>query len=232
MHDQLARPGWQARQVYVLAAICLLLGAMLGYLLRGSASPAPALHTRAGESRSGGTPGAPAHMGQMPTLEQMKHMADKQAEPLLTKLRTTPKDASLLIQIGNTYRSAHQFKEASDYYGKSLQIDPKNVAIRTEMASCLYYTGDVDGALQQLHQAVQTDPTDANSLFNLGLIEWKEKKDAAGAMAAWKQLLKSNPNLAAEKKSQVEKLMAEVKQQAGSIKDQGTAQGVGTNVTE
>jgi hypothetical protein len=54
-----------------------------------------------------------------------------------------------------------------------LEVKPKNIAIRTELASCLYYAGDVDGALRQLSQATTDDPKDANSLFNLGMIRWK-----------------------------------------------------------
>lgn len=151
----------------------------------------------------------------MPTLEQMKHMADKKAEPLLAKLKTDPNNAALLIQIAQVYRSTHQFKEAAQYYSKSLDIEPRNIAIRTEMASCLYYAGDIDGALSALRQAVQDDPKDANSLFNLGVIEWREKKDAQGALAAWRQLLKANPNLDNGKKTEVTKLIADVSQQAG-----------------
>ena len=218
MQAQSAGPGWQAKQVYLLSAICLLLGATLGYLLRGSASPQPVAAVSAPEPDAS-APGMPGHSGQMPTLEQMKHMADKKAEPLLARMRTSPNDAGVLIQIGDVYRSAHQFKDASDYYGKALQIDPRNVEIRTELASCLYYSGDIEGALGQLHQALQTDPKDSNSLFNLGMIEWREKKDAAGAIAAWNQLLKSNPSLAAEKKTQVQKLIAEAKEQSRSVKN-------------
>lgn len=218
MQAQSASPGWQAKQVYVLSAICLLLGAMLGYLLRGSASPRPTAAVPSTQTDAAPA-GMPGHSGQMPTLDQMKHMADKQAEPLLARMRSNPNDAGLLIEIGNVYRSAHQFKDASDYYGKALQLDPRNVAIRTELASCLYYIGDTDGALAQLHQAVETDPKDSNSLFNLGMIQWREKKDAAGALAAWNQLLKSNPRLAAEKRTQVEKLIAQVKEQSKTIKN-------------
>jgi Flp pilus assembly protein TadD len=54
-------------------------------------------------------------------------------------------------------------------------VKPKNIAIRTELASCLYYEGDVDGALRQLSQATTDDPKDTSSLFNLGMIRWKEK---------------------------------------------------------
>jgi len=81
------------------------------------------------------------------------------------------------------------------------------------MASCLYYSGDVDGALSQLQQSLMYDPTNANSLFNLGVIRWHGKQDAKGAVAAWQQLLKSNPNLEANKKNQVEKLIADASQQ-------------------
>ena len=198
-----ARPAWETKQVCLLSAICLLLGGMLGFLLRGSASPQA--RTAPISRPDAAAPAMPGHSGQMPTLEPMKHMADKQA--------------GLLIQIGNIYRSAHQFKDASDYYRKALQLDPRNVAIRTQLASCLYYTGDTDGALAELDQAVQTDPKDSNSLFNLGMIKWREKKDAAGALAAWNQLLKVNPGLAADKKTQVLKLIAAVKEQSKAVKN-------------
>ena len=83
----------------------------------------------------------------MPSLEDMKKMADKKAEPLLAKLKTDPKNVELLNKIALTYKAAHQFQDAITYFQKALDVDPKNVAIRTDMASCMYYTGDVDGAL-------------------------------------------------------------------------------------
>jgi len=136
-------------------------------------------------------------------------MADKQAGPLLTKLQADPKNASLLIQTARIYQSTHQFKEAADYYARALNIEPTNVDVRGAMASCLYYTGDVDGALQQFERSLKDDPNNANSLFNLGLIRWQAKNDASGAVTVWKQLLKSNPKLDDQKKAQVTKLIAD-----------------------
>ncbi len=197
--------GWESRQVYALAAVCLVVGLALGYLFRGSQSPAarvPAVD--ANQGAPAGTMG-----GQMPTLEQMKHMADVKAQPLLEKLKTDPANPDLLAEIGTAYQAAHQFKEAAGYYEKSLAINPKNVVIRTEIASCLYYDGNVDGALAQLEQALKDDPKNANVLFNLGVMRLDAKKDKQGAVAAWQQLLKSNPTLDAQKKNAVEKMIAE-----------------------
>jgi len=188
-----------------MAAICLAIGLVLGYLFRGSASrpdprsqailmPAPA--------------GASAAQPQMPSLEDLKRMA----EPLLAKLKTDPNNSDLLNKIGTLYKATHQFKEAAGYYQKAVDVDPKNVAARTELASCLFYQGDADGAIHQCQQSLRYDPNDANSLFNLGMIRLQAKNDPGGAVTAWQQLLKLNPMLAADKKAAVQKLIAQARQ--------------------
>jgi cytochrome c-type biogenesis protein CcmH/NrfG len=140
----------------------------------------------------------------------MKQAADKQAAPLLDKLKGEPNSSALLAQVGAIYHGSHQFKEASAYYGKAVQIDPTNVALRNKLASSLYRSGDVDGAIGQLNQALSYAPKDANSLFNLGMIRLQGKGDGKGAVAAWQQLLKSNPQLSEDRKADVQKLMANV----------------------
>ncbi len=211
-----ASSAWNAKQVYAMAVICLVVGLAIGYLFRGSKSPAMPAQTAASQANGQASGPAIDIGGHMPSLEEMKQMADKKAAPLLEKLKADPNNSGLLIQVGKIYSSTHQFKEAAGYYDKALQVDPKNVAIRTEMASCLYYTGDVDGAISQLQQSLHYDPKDANSLFNLGMIKWQGKQDSKGALAAWQQLLKSNPQMSADRKATIQKLMADVQMQGKS----------------
>jgi cytochrome c-type biogenesis protein CcmH/NrfG len=227
------RSSWSSTQVYTMAALCLLIGVAIGYLFRGSQSPTTSAQSAAAmqsapaevaappqspmQAAANVPPSTPAAssasapaMRQMPSLDDMKKMADTKADPLLAKLKSDPKNSKLLIQVGNIYESTHQFKDAAGYYNKALQVTPKNVALRTQMASCLYYSGDVDGAITQLEQSLQYDPKDANSLFNLGMIKLQGKKDSQGALAAWRELLKSNPELDANHKATVERLIADI----------------------
>lgn len=148
--------------------------------------------------------------GRMPTMAEMEQMADKQAAPLLEKLKSDPNNSALLIQVGAIYHTTHQFKQAAAYYDKAVQVDPKSVAIRTKLASSLYRDGDVDGAIAQLNRGLSYDPKDANALFDLGVMKLQGKRDGKGALAAWKQLLKSNPELSTDRRATVEKLMADV----------------------
>jgi cytochrome c-type biogenesis protein CcmH/NrfG len=177
-------------------------------MVRGSiAAPAAGAKVQAAQ---------PAALRAMPSLDQMKHMADKQAEPLLSQLKEKPSDPKLLIETGNTYLKAHQFTDAAIYFQKALQSDPRNFAVRADLASCLFYDGDADAALAQLQQNLSYDPKHAGTLLNMGIIEWKGKNEAAKAIATWQKLLKLNPNF--ERKEQVEHLIGAAKQEMAAAK--------------
>jgi cytochrome c-type biogenesis protein CcmH/NrfG len=200
---------WSPRVVHGLATVCLFLGVFVGYLVRGSSQPTSFQVPESAQTQP--IPGVPQGHP-TPTLDQMKQLANKRAEPLLAQLKKDAGDKKTLVQIAYAYKSAHQFQEAVNYFSKALEVDPKDVAIRTEMASCLYYSSDVDGALSQLQQSLKSDPHDANSLFNLGMIKWKGKNHPAGAIATWQELLKTNPKL--DRRPVVEQMIAEARHQA------------------
>jgi hypothetical protein len=236
----IASPTLQATHVYAMALICLVAGLAIGYLLKGTrpavspaqpaaiaGMPAAGANGMSGGQISGNqlhpasNGGAPSpHAGgmaggQVPTMEQMKQIANRQTGPLLEKLKSDPNNLALLVQLGGIYQVTHQFNEAAIYYGKAVKADPKNVVLRNDLASSLYRSGDADGAIAQLNQALKYNSKDANSLFNLGVIKLQGKQDGKGALAAWQQLLNSNPQLSAERKNTVLKLMADVQTTLG-----------------
>ncbi len=211
---------WQAKAVYLMAMICLVVGVAIGYLARGSQSPVPTPGPAAPASVAQ-TQNPHATMGnQMPSLEQMKQMADKAAAPALEKIKTNPSDFTALNEAGKVYRSTHQFKLAASYYEKALQIEPKNAAVRTDLASCLYYTGDVEGALTQLDKALSYDPKFFGALLNTGIIKMQAKNDVNGAISSWEKILKTNAT--PEQKQAVKGLIARAKQKSQKPVDEAS----------
>ncbi len=185
---------WRPVQVIVMAVLCLAVGMVVGYLLRGSA-PAGSAPTPVAQNAS--APGAlPGSAGGQPTpsLDDLRRMADKKAEPLLEQLKSDPNNAETLNHLGMIYKTAHQFKQAEDYFQKSLQANPKNADVRTDLATCLYFDGDADGAIAELQKALTYDPKHAGALMNLGILRYRAKNDVNGAIAAWEKLLKVNPD--------------------------------------
>jgi cytochrome c-type biogenesis protein CcmH/NrfG len=204
---------WRSQQVYLMAMACLILGVAVGYFLRGSQAPTQAATVAPVVQQTHGMPGATED--QPPTLEKMKQMADKAAAPVLEKIKNNPRDFEALNDAGKVYRATHQFKEAAAYYERALQIDPKNAATRTDMASCLYYTGDVDSALAQLDKVLSYDPKFFGALLNVGIIKLQAKNDAAGAIASWEKILKTDAD--PRQKSFVKKLIADTKRKTEKV---------------
>lgn len=213
-------------RVYAMAAICLGVGLAVGYLMRTAlAVPAPAVPVANATVKSPHS-GAMTPSGHMPSLAEMHQIAGQQAAPLLEKLKKDPNNSALLMQIGSVYHSAHQFKDAANYYGKAVQGDPKNVEGHTKLAISLYRSGDADGAIAELNRALSLDVKNPNALFNLGMIRLEAKQDPKGALASWQKLLKLNPQLDPERKAQVQKLMSEV---IAASNGRSAGKGVGAN---
>jgi len=214
---------WTTTQTYVMATVCLLIGALVGYLLRGSAKPATPLPASSVEMKQPAN-APPPGMGQgTPTLADLKHMADKKAEPLLAQLQSDPRNVDLLNKTALTYKAAHQFKDSIGYFQKALEVDPKNVPIRTDLASCMYYMGDVDGALAELNKSLTYDPKHPGTLMNIGIIKWQGKNDINGAIAAWQTLLKQNPNF--PQKDVIQHMITEAKQQQNTAQSANQPKG-------
>ena len=201
--------GWTATQAYILSVICLVVGVAVGYLARGSAyqpGPAPA------QAASAAAPqGAMANSTTaQPTPEQLRQMADAQAQPLLAQLKTDPNNATLLYQIGNLYYDAQQYPDAVKYYENSLRINPAGSDVRTDLATAYHLMGQPDRAIEQYEEVLKTDPKHANALFNEGMVKWQDKMDVNGAVAAWKRLLETNPDF--PQRERVQQLIAGAEQ--------------------
>jgi cytochrome c-type biogenesis protein CcmH/NrfG len=199
---------WTSVQAYALAAVCLMVGVMGGWFVRGSQAPGTAVQNVAAASASQGNAAS-----SQPSPEEMRRMADKQAEPLLAKLQSDPRNPELLASIGNIYYDTQQFPMAIDYYERSLKISPKNASVRTDMATAYWYVGSADTAIAEFNKALADEPNKANALFNLGVVQWQGKMDVQAALATWQKLLQTNPNY--ENKDKLLELMAQVKKHAG-----------------
>ena len=197
------REHWTDTQAYVLAVFCLVLGVALGYLFRGSASPAVA-STTASSAADGTQPQV--------TPEQQKAMLDQTVAPLLATLKTNPDDFDTIVKVANLYFDGRQYPEAIKYYQLAAKSQPKNADLLTDLGTSLWYTGDADGAIAEFQQALKYRPDHPGTLFNLGVVRWQGKGDPKGAVQAWEELLQRNPNY--PEKQQVQDYIEKAKQHA------------------
>lgn len=193
---------WTTSQTYTMAAICLALGVVVGYLVHapavgGSNPPTTTLAP------------SPAATSTAPSALDLKRMADKQVAPLLEELQKHPNNPDLLARIGTAYLAAQQFETAQQYLSQAAMVsaDPET---RNELAYVQYSMGNVDQAIETLNRALKQDPKNPKLLYNLGMFQWHGKSDPKAAIAAWQSFLKANPN--DPKRPQVEHMIAQARQ--------------------
>ena len=204
---------WTSMQVYVLAAFCLLLGVASGYLFRGSESAG------VGEA-AGTTQTASGQLRQAQPRQSEEEQPDpglqaalaRAVAPLLEAINRDPKDFDSLVKIGNLYYDGKQFPSAIQYYERALAIHPENPDVRTDMGTAYWYTGDAEKALAAMGTSLKYRPGHPQTLFNLGWVRWQGKQDPKGAIKAWQELLKANPDY--PQKQQVEQYIAKAKEHA------------------
>jgi len=193
-------PGWTGTQAYILAAFCLLLGVGLGYLFRGSASPASAQASTAQSS----------NFTQPSPDAQMQAGLAQAAAPLLAALNKDPNDYDSLVKLGNIYYDGKQYPSAITYYERALAIHPESPDVRTDMGTAYWYAGDADRAITAMQTSLKYRPGHPQTLFNLGWVRWQGKSDPKGAVEAWQELLKANPDY--PQKDQIEQYIAKAKE--------------------
>jgi cytochrome c-type biogenesis protein CcmH/NrfG len=105
-----------------------------------------------------------------------------------------PGNGAVWIKLGNMLMDTSRFKEAADAYQKALEIDPKNVDVRVDMAVCYRNSGNTDISVKELRKAIEINPSHVNAHKNLAIILAYNLNDSAGAVKEFEKTLQLAPN--------------------------------------
>jgi tetratricopeptide (TPR) repeat protein len=131
-----------------------------------------------------------------------------QIKTLKEIVKKDPKNLPAWVELGNLYFDTDQHKEAIEAYSQYLAVKPNNPDVRTDMGIMYRKLGQFDRAIEEFRKAAQSDPKHINSRYNIGLVLLHDKQDIKGAIRAWEEYLKVDPNSekAQRIRAQIEKM--------------------------
>ncbi|EEG78775.1 tetratricopeptide repeat protein [Dethiobacter alkaliphilus] len=123
-------------------------------------------------------------------------------------LESSPDNAALWTQLGNSYyqlalvysemddaeKTAENFANAIEPYGKALEIEPDDVNVRVDRAVSAFYSDSYDLAEEQFEKAIETDPTHVQARYNYGIFQYFGRNNATAAIEQWNEVLELNPS--------------------------------------
>jgi cytochrome c-type biogenesis protein CcmH/NrfG len=149
-------------------------------------------------------PGAPMSVPKGPDPVEVA----SKIQTLKEIVKKDPKNLAAWVELGNLYFETDQPKEAIEAYSQYLAIKPDNPDVRTDMGIMYRKLGQFDRAIEEFRKAAQSDPKHINSRYNIGLVLLHDKQDIKGAVKAWEDYLKVDPNSerAQRIRAQIEKM--------------------------
>lgn len=191
------------------AIAILVLGVILGYLFSRTTSPAKSASVDQAVQSNGTTGNA-----------QSQASFEAGMRTLLDRLQSHPNDPALLADVGNRYFDHQEWSKAVQYYRRLLRVQPSNVNVRTDMGTAIWYGGDPWNAIHEYKTALAYEPNHPQTLFNLGVVQWKGAHDDRAALKSWQRLLRLHPDYSDRQK--VKRYMQQVQ---GEVNQQGIPSG-------
>ncbi len=181
--------------VILMVVIAFIVGFITGAtvaILRGTKGAEKVAMVQKPQMAPPGAP-APALPTPAPPARESVEVAS-QIQSLKEIVKKDPNNLPAWVELGNLYFDSDRPKEAVEAYGRYLAAKPDNPDVRTDMGIMYRKMGQFDRALEEFRKAAQSDPKHANSRYNIGIVLLHDKHDMKGAITAWEEYLKVDPN--------------------------------------
>lgn len=140
------------------------------------------------------------------------------------RVALNPKDGAAWVSLGNLYFDTNQPAKSVEAYGRALEINPGNPNVLTDMGVMHRALGEYQKALDAFARAMEADPSHETARMNTGVVLLHDMGDKAGAIKAWQELVRINP----QARNAEGRLVADMlRQMGGSVNDAGTGSEAG-----
>ena len=174
--------------MFIVALIALVVGFLGGVFYSAlQSSPPGRVQTASGPP-------------QQQQQQQQGGLTSEQAKNILSleqEVAVNPTNGNAWTQLGNVYFDTGNVPKAIRAYEKSIELSPNNPNVLTDLGVMYRRNGQPDKALEAFDKAIAVSPVHEQSRFNKGIVLRYDLNDRDGAVKAWEELLKVNPNATA-----------------------------------
>lgn len=147
---------------------------------------------------------------------QQNNMSDQQIQAIAhleQEVTGNPDKFQAWTQLANLYFDTGQYPKAVKAYEKSLELHSGNANIWTDLGIMYRRTKQPQKAIEAFDKAIVMDPSHIYSRLNKGIVLLYDLNDYDGAINAWENLLKMNPEAKMGNGESVREFVDSIKEQ-------------------
>jgi len=133
-------------------------------------------------------------LGNLGSILAQRGRVDEAIAHFQRALAINPQDASAHTNIAAALAQKGRLDQAIPHFRSALALKPGAPELHNSLGFALLFQQQPEDAIAQFEQAVTISPDFANAHENLGMALYYARRDAAGALAHWRQVLRLEPN--------------------------------------
>ncbi len=167
--------------LFLVTALAFCVGGFMGFTV-----------SNMGEPKNTGT----VTSAQSTTESTGANQADHEAQQfkLEEAARKNPNEPGVWAQLGNFYFDHQEAQQAVLAYEKSLALQPDAPDVIVDTGIMYRELKQYNKAVEYFDRAIALDPKHQNARFNKGIVLYNDLNKKAEGVAAWKELLRVQPN--------------------------------------
>lgn len=167
--------------LFLVAALAFCLGGFMGFTISNMGDPGNTRAVNSAQAPSGNTGASQAdHEAQQFKLEEAA--------------RKNPNEPAVWTQLGNFYFDHQEAQKAVQAYEKSLALQPEAPDVIVDAGIMYRDLKQYNKAVEYFDRAIAIDPKHQNARFNKGIVLYNDLNKKAEGVAAWKELLRIQPD--------------------------------------
>ncbi len=130
---------------------------------------------------------------------------------LKESLDKDPNNVKTLGQLANAYYEAQDFRNSIESYLTILGLVDKKSEVYQDLGIVYRRDGQFEKSIESFNKAIEENPENIQALFNIGVVQYHDLNDEAGAKKTWQKLADIKPDFQVSTGQTIQQLVEQLK---------------------
>jgi Tfp pilus assembly protein PilF len=143
----------------------------------------------------GAAPSTAAKLAASPAPQASPALDQALVASLMTKVQADPTDTDSMMQLGNAFYEAADFRSAATWFGRILDIDKADARARLALGATYFNLGEMADAETAWLAVLAGDPANVEAHYDLGFLYLnRDPADMEGVRREWSEVVRLAPD--------------------------------------
>ncbi len=130
---------------------------------------------------------------------------------LKESIKKDPNNAEMWVQLANAYYEIQDYQQSIETYLQMITLVDEKSAVYQDLGVVYRRDGQFEKSIEAFKMAIADNPDNIQALFNIGIVQFHDLDDEAGAKKTWEKVAAVNPDFQLSTGQTIQQLIEKLK---------------------